>query len=361
MASQDVRLRFVHDARLRYWHRWEWYGPRLLAFAMLAVLSTAASLTVFLQFAFGATSQRSLANALLVMAVATVWFALFVLYHKVWWIAFVRRVTRLQPAMKAAVNQLVERWPETDVFLPGLGNYGVSCHDPDHLLHADATPVLDLSETVGGISRKQDCCLGFDISSYIVFGVETVRRCQVECRMHGWSPPPTSVIEVRSPPHTRTVQHEYDVSLGGPWYLSFYNTKVEFKDEVDPEILAEIAKRPLTTRLPHRGDRFRALRDIDVDVQTLYSFPGDDQAFPIALDRRSLPTGEVVRLDYEPNPSQSTHCMAIPENHEGLEDRLVESKHKKHRDYAGYRICLSYIELDKDFEWLGGGKRDGAE
>ncbi len=38
-VSQDVRFRFVHDAYLRDWHRWECYGSRLWAFAILAVLA----------------------------------------------------------------------------------------------------------------------------------------------------------------------------------------------------------------------------------------------------------------------------------------------------------------------------------
>jgi hypothetical protein len=92
-----------------------------------------------------------------------------------------------------------------------------------------------------------------------------------------------------------------------------------------------------------------------VDVQTLCSIPGDDQPFPLSIDRRSLSKGEVVRLDYEPDPSRSTHCTVVPQNPELLEDRLVDSRHKKDRDYAGYSILLSYIELDSSFEWLGAG------
>lgn len=351
MAIQDIRLRFVYDAYLRWWHRWEWYGPRLLAFAIFAILGGAASLTALVQFAFGGASQRSWASGLLVTGVVAIWFALFMQYRRLWWMAFTHRVARLEPAMKTAVDQLLRQWPETSVFLPGLGNYDVSSHDPDHLLHADRTPVLDLWETIGIISRKQNCCLGFGISSYMRLGDKTFHRCRVEYRMHGWSPPSTAVTEVRSPPHTRTVHHECDVPLGGPWYLAFYSTTLEFKDEIDPDILAEIAKRPPTTRLPHRGNRFRALRDIDVDVQVSCSFPNGDQ-LPIGSDKCVLPKGEVVRLDYEPAPSRSTHCTVIPENYEELEARVVDSKHRKDRDYAGYRIFLSYIELDKDFEWL---------
>ncbi len=118
-------------------------------------------------------------------------------------------------------------------------------------------PVPDFWETIGSVSRKEDCYLRFGVSSYIDISVPSFRHCYVEYRMHDWSPPPVAVTEVRSPPHTRTVQHEDDFPLGGSWYLTFYHIKIEFKDEVDPDLLAEIAKRPPTTRLPHRGERFR--------------------------------------------------------------------------------------------------------
>jgi hypothetical protein len=351
MASQDIRFRFVYDVHLRWWHRWEWYGPRLLAFAIFAILGGAASLAAFFQFAFGGASQRSWASGLLVTAVVAIWFTVFMQYDRLWWLAFTHRLARLKPAMKTAVDQLLRQWPETSVFLPGLGNYGVSSRDPDRLLRADSSPVPDLWETIGGISRREDCCLGFGISSYMRLGDKTLHGCLVEYRMHGWSPPATAVSEVRSPPHTRTVHHEYDFPLGGSWYLAFYSTTLEFKDEIDPDILAEVAKRPPTTRLPHCGNRFRALRDTDVDVQVMCSFPNGDR-FPTSIDKCALPKGEIVRLDYEPEPSRSTHCTLIPENYEELEGRCVDSKHRKDRDYAGYRIVLSYIELDKGFEWL---------
>lgn len=352
MAGQDIRLRFLHDPHLRYWHRWEWYGSRLWAFSILACLSAAASITVFIQFAFGADVDRGETNGVLVIAVLAVWIGLFAMYQKLWWMAFRRGIIRLQPAMKMAVDRLAERWPEGQVFLPGLGNYGVSSHDPDHLLHADPTPVPALWETIGIVSRKKDCCFRFGIESYLNFGAESFQRCCVEYRMGGWSPPEMSVTEVRSPPHTRTVRHEYDFPLGDPWYLAFYATKLDFKDEVDPDLLDEIAKRPPGTRLPHRGGRFRTLADTEVGVWTLHSMPGQESPCPMFYEQHTLPKGQVVQLDYEPDPARSTHCTLIPEDRAGLEDRLVDSKGKKHRDYRGYQLQVSYIELDKNFQWL---------
>ncbi len=80
--------------------------------------------------------------------------------------------------------------------------------------------------------------------------------------------------------------------------------------------------------------------------------PGQESPSPMFSEQHTLPKGQVVHLDYEPDPAQSTDCTLIPEDRAGLEDQLVDSKDKKHRDYAGYQIQVSYIELDKNFEWL---------
>ncbi len=353
IARQDVHLQFIQDGYLRRWHRREWYGTRLVVFAILAMVGGMASLAAIFQFAFGDAAQRSWTSGLLLAAVVTIWFLLVTQQNRLWWLAFRCRVARLEPAMKKAAAQLLSHWPETSVYLPGLGNYSVSSADPDRLLHADPTFMPQLWETIGGISRKQDCCLGFGISSYLHFIGTTLHGCRVEYRMNGWSPPSTDVIEDRSPRLTKTIHHEYEFPYGEPpWYLAFYSTAFEFKDEVDPDVLAEVAKRPPTTRLPHGGNRFRALREIEVMVWIFHSFP-DGQRSPMFMDTRALPTGEVARLDYEPDPSQSTHCRLIPEEHAGLEDRLVDSEYRKDRDYAGYSIQLSYIDLDTAFEWLG--------
>ena len=134
------------------------------------------------------------------------------------------------------------------------------------------------------------------------------------------------MTEERHPPHTKTVRHERDFPLGDQWYLAFYTFTLDFKDEVDPDILAEIAKRPPATRLPRRGGRYRALRDIEVTVQILHALSRRHSPLPMGLYQRTLPKDEVVRLDYEPDPSRSTHCTLVPENSAGLEDRLVDSQ-----------------------------------
>ena len=42
----------------------------------------------------------------------------------------------------------------------------------------------------------------------------------------------------------------------------------------------------------------------------------------------------------------------VPERCQELEDRLVEAKWKDDKDYAGYSLLVSYLQLAEDFEWL---------
>lgn len=69
--------------------------------------------------------------------------------------------------------------------------------------------------------------------------------------------------------------------------------------------------------------------------------------------RTTVPgNGEVVKLDYEPDPSKSTCCKVIPEDYARVEARCIDTKTKKDRDYRGYELSVSYLQLDKDFDWL---------
>jgi hypothetical protein len=344
IAAQDLRLRFVHDPYLRHMHRREQHGPRLTVFALMAALSAIAGLAGFLGLAFGDAADRSRANILSAIAIAAIWFGLFTQHRRLWWMAFRWRIARLQPAMKTAATLLQKQWPGSSVVLPGLGNYGVSCQRPDTLLSADCLRFAWFRGAVGSIARKQDQCVSFAIEGY--------RGWSVERRKPGWSPPPVAVIEVRSPPHTRTVRHEYEFPLGDEWYVAYYDRTLDFKDEVDPDVLAAITQRPPGLRLPHRGGRFRALADLDLKVATLHKFPFSDTPSWMGVDHRVLPKDEIVRLDYEPDPSRSTACHVLPENFAGLKDRLTDPRWKKHRDYAGYQVLVSYEQLDKDFQWL---------
>ncbi len=123
-------------------------------------------------------------------------------------------------------------------------------------------------------------------------------------------------------------------------------------EELDPEITAAIARRPAGLRLPHNGARFRALRDVTVDLLTLFRLSHLSFDLPIDVRQAVVASGEVLWLDYEPDPSASTHCCVMPERYEELERSLIDARFTTAPEYTGYRFSISYVQLDTDFEWL---------
>ena len=122
---------------------------------------------------------------------------------------------------------------------------------------------------------------------------------------------------------------------------------------IDSELAREISRRPAELRLPRKGCCFRALGPFDIDVITfLRGGDGNDLALPIEMKKGRIAKGELLHLDYEPVPSESTHVLLIPERYLDLEAEFVDAKDRKHQDYMGFGFQVSYIELDKGFEWF---------
>ena len=344
LAGRNLRLRYLRDADLRFWNRWECYGPRLLLFFVLAFAGAASAAIAILRLATGGLRNRSAAEFAISFALAVIWIAFFVFHRRLWWIAFRRRVARLWPAMKAAAGAL-EHWASASIFLPGLGNYAPSRSDANLLLSDDPSPwPMLFKEKVGGIRRKPGECLRFGIESYL--------GCCVEYRADGWTPQPVSVAEHWS--HTKTVRLQSQFPLGGAWHLAFYTSELAFHDGVDPDVQAKLAERPRSLQLPHRAGRFRARADVEVCVQHLLAV-GNGNPLPFDFRWSVLPGDEVLRLHYEPDPSRSTHCTLVPEDYARLEPQMVYPKVKRDRDYAGYRVFISYDQLAAEFEWLQDG------
>lgn len=122
--------------------------------------------------------------------------------------------------------------------------------------------------------------------------------------------------------------------------------------KLDADLRAEIAKRPRALRLPRQGTRFQASCNVEADLVTNYRPQDFPFEFPIDIRLATIPKGELLLLDYEPDPSHSTHCMLTPERYGHLEGRLVEERYTKDRDYSGYKFSVSYTQLDANFEWL---------
>ncbi len=123
-------------------------------------------------------------------------------------------------------------------------------------------------------------------------------------------------------------------------------------ESVDRRLKEEIASRPVNLRLPRKGYRFRAVCDAVVDVVTYLRSGEDGVLLPIQIEQRAIPQGEVIWLDYEPVPSESTHCRLVPERYGELELSLIDAKFRKDPEYSGFDFSVSYVQLDKDFEWL---------
>jgi hypothetical protein len=122
---------------------------------------------------------------------------------------------------------------------------------------------------------------------------------------------------------------------------------------LDQKVKAEIAKRPSSLRLPHQGFRFRALLSTNVDIITYLG----DSIYPqlrLAMDIRKIEVkqGDEFVLEYEPNHDNSIACALRPQNYQLYEDTFIEASYKDDINYKGYCISVSYIQLDKDFEWI---------
>jgi hypothetical protein len=130
------------------------------------------------------------------------------------------------------------------------------------------------------------------------------------------------------------------------------NALHSYFESVDRRLEEEIASRPVNLRLPRKGFRFRAVCDTVVDVVT-YLRSGEGGLFlPIQIEQGTIPQGEVIRLDYEPVPSESTHCSLVPERYGELEMSFVGDKFREDPEYSGFSFSVSYLQLNKDFEWL---------
>ncbi len=123
--------------------------------------------------------------------------------------------------------------------------------------------------------------------------------------------------------------------------------------EMDAALEGEIARRPAHVRLPHKGGRFRALRETHADLVTWMRLAHlEGMQLPIDVEACLVPAGEVLRLDYEPDPAKSTHCTLVPERYQELESRLVAARWRAEGDYSGYGLSIAYLSLDADFEGL---------
>jgi len=117
---------------------------------------------------------------------------------------------------------------------------------------------------------------------------------------------------------------KHDVSSIEGGAISFQQ-RLEMKLKAEEERLKEaIAQRPSGLRLPHRGFRFRALRDVCVDV--VASLRTLDSVSPFEVKPGVVTKEEVLRLDYEPPHAKSIQCSLVPERYDELEMSLSDQR-----------------------------------
>jgi hypothetical protein len=167
LVGQDIRLQFLSDPSVSSMHGWDLCGPRLLVFAILALVGLTATVMVFVRSFIGSEAERSIRSLLLATALVAFWLSLFVSYNQLWWVGFRYRILRQHNAMKASVVALSQHWPTGNVALPELGCYVPSGHDPD-LLYIDdgkSSFMTNFTEVFDRIGRSKKGDFSFAIQS----------------------------------------------------------------------------------------------------------------------------------------------------------------------------------------------------
>jgi hypothetical protein len=123
----------------------------------------------------------------------------------------------------------------------------------------------------------------------------------------------------------------------------------------EQQLKRAICRRPVGLRLPHKGFLFRALQDVQIEL--IVSLWISDVSTPVSVEPCTVSRGEVLGLHYEPPHLTTTHCGLVAERYDELEILLVDEEMRKMGNYAGYFFNVSYLQLDRDFEWMEGVAR----
>lgn len=220
IVGQDLRLQFLSDPSVSFLHGWNVCGPRLLVFAILALLGLTSTVMVFARIFVGSLPERSIKSLLLATALVAFWLSLFVSYNQLWWVAFRYRILRNHDAMKASVAVLSEHWPTKNVTLPDLGSYEVSGHDPDLLFVAGASSDLtNFTEVFDRIGRSKNGDFSFAIQSCPGSWVHYMKEGRSPQSHTRALPPPMN-------PMIATWNLRYVTVLRENWYLAQYEITV---------------------------------------------------------------------------------------------------------------------------------------
>jgi hypothetical protein len=220
IVGQDLRFQFLSDPNVAGFHSWDFWGPRLLVFAILAFVALTATVMVFARILVGSEAERSIKSMLLATALVAFWLSLFASYNQLWWLAFRYRVLRYHDAMKASVAVLSEHWPTEKVALPGLGPYVVSGQDPN-LLFTDSrgNPFTNFTEVFDRIGRRKNGDFSFAVQSCPGTWIHYMRE--------GRSPESYTSALPGSGSRLASYKLQHVTELRKNWYLAQYEITVE--------------------------------------------------------------------------------------------------------------------------------------
>lgn len=95
------------------------------------------------------------------------------------------------------------------------------------------------------------------------------------------------------------------------------------------------------------GQRYRALRDIEVNALTHWEAPFTGGAKGV------LPAGAIVVVAFDP-PETATAVGCDPADARALESRFVAEADRMHPKYAGYSLSILRTTLTDAFELAAG-------
>jgi hypothetical protein len=103
---------------------------------------------------------------------------------------------------------------------------------------------------------------------------------------------------------------------------------------------------------PRKGQRYRSTAEVEVGGEVHLAAPAS------YYFRARLPLGEVVTVQSDPRPHQTT-VFVRPDRYEELEPMLVPEMHRLNAwkrpapEYGGYTLVIDLSELAEHFEAMG--------
>jgi hypothetical protein len=94
---------------------------------------------------------------------------------------------------------------------------------------------------------------------------------------------------------------------------------------------------------PRKGQRYKALRDIQIESIVLFGAPFS------SASRGILPKGEIITIEKDPK-EEATLAIAVPNHYKDLEEVFVPKRDRMDSKYSDYYLVMRFRTLAKEFE-----------